>query len=45
MRIAADDLKLDKLWVIYPGAESYDLEERISVVPLPAVADAVVGAV
>jgi hypothetical protein len=45
MRIAADDLRLHQLWVVYPGGKSYDLEERVSVVPLPEVADALSNAV
>ena len=41
MRIAMQDLKLTHLWVVYPGDEAYDLDERISVLPvadLPIVA-------
>ena len=35
------DLKLEHLWVVYPGAEEYALHEKISVIPLAAVADLV----
>ncbi len=29
-----DDLKLEKLFVIYPGSKSYYLDKNISVLPL-----------
>ena len=41
MRIAMQDLNLTQLWVVYPGDEAYDLDDRISVLPvadLPTVA-------
>jgi hypothetical protein len=31
------DLRLTHLWVIYPGAESYQVEKRISVLPLQKI--------
>lgn len=34
MRIAVRDLKLDKLFVIYPGKENYDLDDRTQVVSI-----------
>jgi predicted AAA+ superfamily ATPase len=34
MRIALKDLKLDKLFVVYPGEKSYPLGDRVEVVPL-----------
>ena len=34
MRVALQDLRLDHLWVVYPGGETYDLDERLSVVPV-----------
>lgn len=34
MRTALADLRLSRLFVVYPGTESYDLDERVSVVPL-----------
>ncbi len=37
MRIALEDLRLDHLTVLYPGDMSYELDERISVVPLAAL--------
>jgi len=36
MRHALADLKLDALWVIYPGQHIYDLHERVRVMPLTA---------
>lgn len=34
MRIALHDLKLDRLYVLYPGDKAYSLEKKIEVVPL-----------
>jgi uncharacterized protein len=34
MRIALQDLRLARLWIVYPGAEAYDLDEKISAWPL-----------
>ena len=34
MHIAIDDLKLDHLWIIYPGKDAYPVGEKISVLPL-----------
>ncbi len=34
MHIAIQDLKLDKLWVVYPGGQNYPLSDRIEVIPL-----------
>jgi hypothetical protein len=34
MRIALDDLKLTRLFVIYPGRESYSLDDRVDVVSI-----------
>ncbi|MBW2072882.1 MAG: ATP-binding protein [Deltaproteobacteria bacterium] len=31
MRIALEDLKLDHLWIIYPGQDSYPVDDKISV--------------
>jgi uncharacterized protein len=33
MRIALDDLRLNKLWIIYPGQQRYNLHERATVIP------------
>ena len=38
MRVAIEDLSLEHLWVLYPGAESYDLDGRISVLPAAGIA-------
>ena len=37
MRVALEDLRLDHLWVVYPGGETYDIDERLSVVPVSGV--------
>ncbi len=37
MRIALQDLNLAHLWIVYPGAKAYDLDERISVLPVSDV--------
>jgi len=39
MRIALRDLRLDRLIVVYPGARSYRLAERVDVLPLAALAE------
>jgi hypothetical protein len=39
MRIALQDLQLDRLVVLYPGPHPYQLGERISVLPLASLAD------
>ena len=33
MRVALADLRLDHLWVLYPGDETYPLDDRITVLP------------
>lgn len=33
MRSALDDLRLNRLWVIYPGEQRYALHERVTVLP------------
>ena len=37
MRVALADLALDRLWIVYPGAEAYDLDDRIAVLPVAEV--------
>jgi predicted AAA+ superfamily ATPase len=37
MRIVLDDLRLDHLTVLYPGAVSYTLAERVTAMPLTAL--------
>jgi predicted AAA+ superfamily ATPase len=34
MRIAASDLALDHLWIVYPGNEIYPVEQNITTLPL-----------
>ena len=34
MLIALEDLHLDHLWVVYPGDQPYDLDDKISVIPM-----------
>jgi hypothetical protein len=34
MMIALEDLKLKKLWVVYPGKESYPLHDRVECIGL-----------
>jgi len=38
MRIALETLRLDHLWLIYPGQHHYDVHEKISVWPLQEIA-------
>ena len=37
LRVALDDLKLQRLFVIYPGQKDYTLDEPIEVLSLPGV--------
>ena len=37
IRMAIDDLNLEKLWIIYPGADRYRLDDKVEVVPLSEV--------
>ncbi|MCS6244910.1 MAG: ATP-binding protein [Opitutus sp.] len=39
MHTALSDLGLDHLWVVYPGAETYPLGERLTALPITAVPD------
>lgn len=34
MRTALADLDLERLYLVYPGEERYDLDERIEVLPV-----------
>ncbi len=38
---ALEDLKLDRLWIVYPGKQFYGLHEKVSAIPLAVVADVV----
>ena len=37
MRVALEDLRLDHLWIVYPGSETYSLHERVAAIGLEAV--------
>jgi hypothetical protein len=37
MRIALQDLKLERLYVVYPGADRFSLDDRIEAVTLSAL--------
>ncbi len=37
MRVAIKDLRLEHLWIIYPGTENYRLDSRISAVSIESV--------
>jgi predicted AAA+ superfamily ATPase len=39
MKAAAEDLKLERLWVIYPGKAAYRLAEKVQVLPLADIRD------
>ena len=39
MHVALQDLRLDRLWVVYPGTQAYALEEKVTAIPLEAVSD------
>lgn len=45
MRTALEDLSLERLTVLYPGERSYELSDRVSVVPFAALASGNAGAV
>jgi hypothetical protein len=34
MHVARADLKLDELWVVYPGERTYALSDQVTVLPL-----------
>ena len=34
MRTALEDLNLEKIWVVYPGAKAYEVDASITVTPL-----------
>ena len=34
MHTAIEDLRLERLWVIYPGRHKYEIDENISVIPI-----------
>ncbi|MCU0722321.1 MAG: ATP-binding protein [Planctomycetes bacterium] len=40
MRVAIEDLRLERLWIVAPGDRAYDLDDRLSVLPLAQIAAA-----
>ena len=40
MHIALQDLGLERIWVVYPGAERYPMHERIEAMPLRQISQA-----
>ena len=45
IRAVLSDLPLQHLWIVYPGADRYQLDEAVSVVPVAEIADIAIGAV
>jgi len=43
MRIALDDLKLERIVVVYPGTLRYPIADRVEAVPLSAIVDGMEG--
>mgnify|MGYP001501983266 FL=1 len=43
MRIAKDDLKLEKIIVVYPGKRRYEIAKNIHAIPLQEIADGASG--
>jgi predicted AAA+ superfamily ATPase len=39
MLVAAEDLHLDRLCIVYPGHQRYDLDDRITVIPVEQLTD------
>lgn len=39
MRTALETLKLDRLWVVYPGQHSYSVDEKIMMIPLHSLVE------
>jgi len=38
MLVALEDLKLEYLWIVYPGEQEYSVDEKITVCPLREIA-------
>jgi hypothetical protein len=34
MQVAMEDLKLDRLWVVYPGSQSFAMSEKVEAVSI-----------
>ena len=43
MRVAIADLDLRHLWIVYPGSETYSLDDRITVLPVSRVPEFATG--
>ena len=43
MRVAIADLQLQHLWIVYPGNETYSLDDRITVLPVSRVPEFATG--
>jgi hypothetical protein len=43
MRIAMKDLDLERIAVVYPGAKRYHIADRVTAVPVAAIADGMRG--
>lgn len=41
MRTAFDDLKLERLWVVYPGDQHYSIDDGVDALPLASVPDVI----
>jgi len=41
MSVAMQDLKLERLWVIYPGDQEYPLDAKSFVIPVSSIPDLV----
>jgi len=39
IRIVCEDIRLDQLYVVYPGKERYTLSERVEAIPLTSIPD------
>jgi predicted AAA+ superfamily ATPase len=39
LHLALDDLKPERVWIVYPGKERYPVDERVEVVPLLTALD------
>jgi predicted AAA+ superfamily ATPase len=37
MHVALEDLGLEHLWVVYPGKDAYELDQRVSVLPVAEI--------
>ena len=44
MHVSMESLKLDRLYVVYPGAEAYALQRGVEVLPLPLVRGRIIAA-